>query len=147
LTAEKIHQTLALIRDDTESNGDRFHIKLLPHFIDGFQEFRKQCDQMAAARAAVERGWMYRVNALFMNAGGALTRDGIKEAVETHRDDMTKMAQDNMKQVQQQQQVEQRVRDAMQNPQVLAVLMQDPQMQQMIMNMMQQAQHANQMQQ
>jgi hypothetical protein len=147
LTTEKIHQILALIRDDTESNGDRFHIKLLPHFIDGFQEFRKQCDQMAAARAAVERGWMYRVNALFMNAGGALTRDGIKEAVETHRDDMTKMAQDNMKQVQQQQQVEQRVRDAMQNPQVLAVLTQDPQMQQMIMNMMQQAQQANQMQQ
>ena len=81
----------------------------------------------------------YRSRVLFTSPEGALSRDGIKSALDQREEELKKEAQ----RVQEQRVREQDINAAMNNPQMIAARLQNPQIQAMLQQLTQGGGHAH----
>jgi hypothetical protein len=132
LSREQIAELRKFIEDDGERNGPAFYLKLLPHLVNNFRNFKDVYDQMTTGKIALERAFSYRMHLLFMSPEGHMTRDAIKEALDNRENDIKKQAMAAADAQARQADVQ----AVLQNPQMLAQMLQNPQMQAMIAQMM-----------
>ena len=118
------------IDDEEERNGPTFYMKLLPHFVPEYRQFKQVYEHQSIAKSAMEKSWNFRMMTLFMNADCSMTRDGIAAALDERRTFLKRSAEEHERNVQVNAQVnaaaQQQLRDVLGNPQALAELVADP---------------------
>ena len=93
MSLQCVSRVRAWVDEEQERNGPAFYIKLAQFFIEGYLDFKTTFDQWSIAKSAVEKSWLYRSHVLFTSPEGALSREGIKSALDQREEELRKEPQ------------------------------------------------------
>jgi hypothetical protein len=123
----------SFIDEEDERNGPTFYMKLLPHFVPEYRQYKQLCEQFLTAKLALEKSWNFRMITMFMNADCSMTRDNILSALDERRANIKRAEEEHQRNLQVNQQVmnaaQAQLQDVLQNPERLMQLMADPRVQ------------------